>query len=77
MTTHVHSCVLHYNEQSVATVANNRQTSSNVSIDALFSKPNKQRKPANASQDYEYVYGHGTAGGGGNAVACIYIYADI
>ena len=64
MTTRVHSCVLHYNEQSVATAANNRQTSSDVSFVELISKPNKQRKHATASQDYEYVYGHGSVGGG-------------
>ena len=58
---------VYYNEQPVARAAkneprNNQQTSPGASLDELYSKPNKQRKPANVSQDYEYVYGHGTAG---------------
>ena len=59
---------VYYNEQSVARAEkneplNNQQTSPGASLDELYSKPNKQRKPANVSQDYEYVYGHGAAGG--------------
>ena len=59
---------VYYNEQSVARAAknqpqNNQQTSPGASLDELYSKPNKQRKSATVSQDYEYVYGHGAAGG--------------
>ena len=59
---------VYYNEQPVARAEknqprNNQQTSPGASLDELYSKPNKQRKPTNVSQDYEYVYGHGAAGG--------------
>ena len=63
---------VYYNEQSVARGAknepqNNQETSPDVSLDELYNQPNKQRKPATVSQDYEYVYGHGAAGGNGAA----------
>ena len=59
---------VYYNEQPVARAGKNeprinQQTSPGASLDDLYSKLNKQRKPANVSQDYEYVYGHGAAGG--------------
>ena len=59
---------VYYNEQPVARAAeneprNNQQTSPDASLDELYSKPNKQKKPANVSQGYAYVYGHGAAGG--------------
>ena len=61
---------VYYNEQSVVRGAknepqNSQETSPDVSLDELYNQPNKQRKPATVSQDYEYVYGHGAAGGNG------------
>ena len=58
---------VYYNEQFVASGAknepqNSQETSPDVSLE-LYNQPNKQRKHATVSQDYEYVYGHRAAGG--------------
>ena len=57
---------VYYNEQSGVRGAKkpqNLQTSRDVALDKLYSKPNKQTKPLNDSEDYEFVWAAGRSGG--------------
>ena len=52
---------VYYNEQSGARAANdtqqnNHQTSPDAALEELYSKPNKQSKPGNDSEDYDFVW---------------------
>ncbi|KAK2188100.1 hypothetical protein NP493_144g05014 [Ridgeia piscesae] len=60
---------VYYNDQSGVRGAKKKRargakTSPDVALDELYSKPNKQSKPANDSEDYDFVW---TAGGSGGA----------
>ena len=63
---------VYYNKQSGARAAedtrqNNHQTPSDVALDELYSKTNKQSKPGNDSEDYDYVWTAGESGGAGGS----------
>ena len=60
---------VYYNEQpGVRAVKEKRQNNhhtSDVALEELYSKPNKQSKPGNDSEDYDYVWSAGGSGGDG------------